>query len=103
VKKWSTAIASGQSLSEAARTAAMPRLIVAMLKTVTGNEDLIQVMSFLSRYYESRFSRAYELFRAACVPATVFVMGAAALFLALSIFQPMVALINASCNWPRGF
>jgi len=82
----------GQSLSDAARSAGMPALLTGMLATVHGSDDLANVMAFLGRHYEYRFSRLSEVLRAAAIPCFVFTVGAMVLLVELSVFQPMIAM-----------
>jgi type II secretory pathway component PulF len=77
--------------------------MVGMLATVRSTDDLAQVFSFLGRYYEFRFSRRRELLRAMYIPFVVALMGAVVLMIALSIFQPMIALTLAFARYAGGF
>jgi type II secretory pathway component PulF len=100
---WGHAVEDGQPLHQAARAARMPTLVVGMLATVRNTDDLAEVFSFLGRYYEFRFSRRRELLRALYIPFVVALMGAVVLLIALSIFQPMIALITATARYAGGF
>jgi MSHA biogenesis protein MshG len=103
VAQWADAIERGQSIHDAARTAHMPPLVVGMLATVRSVDDLGEVFAFLARYYEFRFSRRRELLRALYVPFIVAAMGAIVLLIALTVFQPMIALILAMTHFGGGF
>jgi len=94
IEKWGHLIAAGESMSDAARRAHMPDVLVGMLRTVRDTDGLMQVLMFLSRHFESRFTRLREFTRAAVVPGLVMFMGAAVLLVCLSVFQPMVLMIN---------
>jgi type II secretory pathway component PulF len=100
---WAQAVEEGQPLHEAARAAGMPPLVVGMLATVRNTDDLAEVFSFLGRYYEFRFSRRRELLRALYIPLVVALMGGVVLLIALSIFQPMIALTMATARYAGGF
>lgn len=93
--RWADGLRRGQSLTESARGARMPRIVIGMLNTAVQTADVAEVFRFLGRYYASRFSRAMMLLHGAFVPAVVFVMGSIVAWLALSIFLPMMMLINA--------
>jgi MSHA biogenesis protein MshG len=103
VAQWADAIERGQSLHDAARAAHMPPLVVGMLAAVRSLDDLGDVFAFLARYYEFRFSRRRELLRALHVPFVVAIMGVIVLLIALSIFQPMILLIQATMHFGGGF
>jgi type II secretory pathway component PulF len=102
-RRWADNAAAGESISESARKAKMPALLVGMLATVRDGESLHQVMLFLARHYRSRFSRTVQLIRAAYVPAVVLVLGLGVALIELSVFQYMVALIGSSANYQGGF
>jgi type II secretory pathway component PulF len=91
---WAAAVTRGQSMHEAARNAHMPELFAAMLATVCGDDSLRQVLAFLWRHYEYRFSRARAVLRAAYVPAIVFFFGSLVAFVGVALMQPMAALIR---------
>ncbi len=89
---WAEAVAQGQPIYDAARSARMPHLFVSMLATTRDSDGLVQVLGFLWRYYEFRFVRARAILQAAYVPAVVFLMGALVAILGLSLFQPLTML-----------
>jgi len=93
--RWRTRLESGQAIETAAGRAGMPALVGSMLKSAVNGEGKMQVMSFLARHYEYRFSRFREVLRAVAIPAFVTVMGALVLVVQLSIFQPMLSLIDS--------
>jgi MSHA biogenesis protein MshG len=91
---WSDAVARGQSLSGAARFARMPRLFTAMLATVRGSDSLLEVLAFLRRHYEYRFSRARAVIQSAFVPIVVLILGSAVAVVGMSMMQPIAKLID---------
>jgi type IV pilus assembly protein PilC len=91
---WAEAVARGQSMHEAARYARMPELFTAMLATVRNDQSLLQVLGFLWRSYEFRFSRARAIAQAAYVPVIVLVFGSLVAFVACALLGPIVALID---------
>jgi type II secretory pathway component PulF len=91
---WAAAVNGGQSMHEAARNARMPELFAAMLATVRGDDSLRQVLAFLWRHYEYRFSRARAILQAAYVPAIVFFFGSLVALIGVALMQPMAALIR---------
>jgi type II secretory pathway component PulF len=103
IRAWAAALAAGRPLPESARDAGLPPLVCGMLSTVRGGDDLFQVMSFLARHYESRFTRTREVLEAAYIPLTVCLIGSVVMFIALALFQPMVALIAAASPNVGGF
>lgn len=94
VEDWSARVAAGETLAAAAASAQMPRLLSSMLIPATGPDGARGVFQFLARYYRSRFSRAAMLVEAAVVPVTVFIFGLIVACVALSLFLPMVSLIE---------
>jgi type IV pilus assembly protein PilC len=93
VAAWAAAVARGQSMPDAARRAHMPELFAAMLATVRGDDSLRQVLAFLRRHYEFRFSRARAVLQAAYVPAIVFFFGALVALVGMALIQP-IAILN---------
>jgi type II secretory pathway component PulF len=91
---WANGLRRGETLTESARAAGMPRIVVGMLNTAVQTADVAEVFRFLGRYYASRFSRAMALLQGAFVPVVVFFMGSIVAWLALSIFLPMMSLID---------
>jgi type II secretory pathway component PulF len=94
VRKWAAAATAGQPIQDAARRANMPPIVSGMLNTVHGNDDMVQVMAFLSRHFEFRFSRWREIMRAAGIPLFVGAAGSIVFMVELSVFQPIINLIN---------
>jgi type II secretory pathway component PulF len=94
VRKWAAAATAGQPIQDAARRANMPPIVIGMLNTVHGNDDIVQVMSFLARHFEFRFSRWREIMRAAGIPLFVGAAGSVVLMIEFSVFVPMMTLIT---------
>lgn len=92
IARWRTEVESGASLADAARRARLPHVLVGMLEGAT--PDTADVFRFLSRYYASRFSRTQALLRAAAVPLIALSMGIVVALVALSLFIPMINLID---------
>jgi len=94
LRRWAMGIERGLPTADAARQAEMPRLVVGMAGT--GDVSSAQeVFRFLARYYATRFSRWMQLMRGAAVPAMVFFFALIVGTVALALFQPIVALIDA--------
>jgi len=89
---WADAVARGQSLADGARYARMPRLMTAMLATVRGSDSLLEVLAFLRRHYQYRFSRARAVLQAAMVPIIVLTLGLAVALVGVSLMQPIVMM-----------
>jgi type II secretory pathway component PulF len=94
VRIWRYRLTGGESIETAARHAAMPPLVVSMIKSARNGEGTLQVLTFLARHYEFRFSRLRELIRAAAIPTLVACTGALVLCVQLSIFKPLIAIID---------
>jgi type II secretory pathway component PulF len=71
----------------------MPELFAAMLATVRGDDSLRQVLAFLWRHYEYRFSRTRAVLQAAYVPAIVLSFGALVALVGTALIQP-IAMLN---------
>jgi type IV pilus assembly protein PilC len=91
---WSRNATSGMSLSDAARKAHMPALVVNLLATAHGPEGTQNVFRFLARYYDSRHNVAAAMLQGAAVPAVAVGFGLVAASIALAMFVPLVELIN---------
>jgi type II secretory pathway component PulF len=102
VNNWVVQLSIGRSIDESARIAGLPSMVCSMMKTASNTPDLAEVLRFLGRYYSTRFSRAAAILEAAVIPLIAIVMGAMAALLALSIFLPMISLINRVSVHPKG-
>jgi len=98
--RWYEEMIQGRSIADAARVAGMPAQTCSMLATALQTPDLAPVMRFLGRYYSSRFSRAIAFLEASFVPVIALVMGIFVAWLALSVFMPMVRLIDRLGPYP---
>jgi type II secretory pathway component PulF len=94
VDDWVSAMSQGAAIPDAARHAGLPRLVSGMLSTAIQTPDLAQVLRFLGRYYSTRFSRAVALLEASMVPAIAISMGFLVCWVALSVFAPLISLIQ---------
>jgi type II secretory pathway component PulF len=72
----------------------LPGLIPEMLTPARSGEQAIEVMAFLARYFDARFSRTRVLIRAAAVPVMVFVFAIIVATIALAMLAPMATLIG---------
>jgi type II secretory pathway component PulF len=89
LRAWADGIDRGLTAKDAAIDAKMPKLIAGLATTSAGFE-------FLSRYYAGKFSRLTILLRAAVIPAMVFVFGIIVAIVALSLFLPLISLIDTT-------
>src|SRR5205085_9624302 len=89
-------VEQGKSVSDAAREAGLPRLVVGMLATTSarGAADAAGTFEFLARYYDGRFSRAAALLEGAMIPAMVFFFAFFVVSAALGMFIPLIDLLN---------
>jgi type II secretory pathway component PulF len=95
IGRWVDLLVRGESPSQAARNAHLPRLVWGMFAAAIQTPDLAPVLRFLGRYYATRFSRSIALLEASVAPIMAITMGVFVGLLALSIFAPMIALIQA--------
>jgi type II secretory pathway component PulF len=72
----------------------MPPLVCGMLATAAHTSELGQVLRFLGRYYEMRFSRAVAILHAAVVPLLALAMGVLVAWMELTVLMPLIALID---------
>jgi type II secretory pathway component PulF len=93
VRRWAELVSSGVPAADAARKARMPALVSGMLGTTQG-AAVPGVFAFLARYYEGRHASAATLAQSAAVPAMVLIMAAFVGILALSLFLPLVRMID---------
>jgi type II secretory pathway component PulF len=92
--RWATSVTQGVAMHDAARDAGMPALVIGLLATARGPDSAAQVFTFLARYYNTRFSRAAAFIEASFVPLLVFFFAAIVTCVALSLFVPMVKMID---------
>ena len=90
---WAERIRNGEHPPDAARAAGLPDLLVGMLRT-TGGAETAEVLRFLARYYDSRFSRGAVLLRAALVPFIAIATGTPVCLFILSVQLPLIRLID---------
>ena len=93
--RWAGGTEQGMSISDAARYARMPKLMVGLASGQTG---LFEAFRFLARYYGSKFSRLVILARGAFVPAIVLFFGIIVAFIELGLFLPMLRLLGSSTS-----
>ena len=95
VHDWAARVEAGETPAAGAASAGLPKLVSSMLSTARGPDGGHAVFQFLARHYRSRFSRAALLVEAAVVPLTVLFFAAIVACVALSLFLPMVSLIDS--------
>lgn len=88
-------VRSGATIGQAAAVAHLPRLYRDMLATLDTGGDPAGVLRFLASYYDSRLSRAAMLLRAAAVPAVVILLAGVVGWVVVSLFLPLVILIDS--------
>jgi type II secretory pathway component PulF len=102
VGEWADALAQGLPPGEAAAAARLPAFISGMLGRERDVPNIAETLRFLERYYRSRFSRLQLLLRESAIPLLAITGGACVLFVALSLFTPMMMLLqHISVPWPR--
>jgi type IV pilus assembly protein PilC len=85
---------AGQALRDAAYEAGMPPLMVGMLATGQASCNPVKVFEFLGRYYANKFSRAATVIQASVMPAIVLCMSVLVGWVVVSLFMPLVTLIQ---------
>jgi len=95
LEEWSARLTAGEGIAESARKAKMPDLFVGMLATALSGEQAAEVMRFVARYCDARFSRTRVMIRAAAVPLMVLFFAFFVACIALAMLTPMSSLINA--------
>jgi len=93
-ERWARGVAGGASIETAARAAPMPPLVAGMLVSARGPDAARDVFRFLARYYHTRYSRTAALVQGATVPLVVFFFGVIVACVALSLFMPLITLID---------
>ena len=94
IEAWTARVAQGDTLADGARHAGLPAIVVGMLGSARNAETIIDVCGFLARYYRTRFSRTAAILQGIHVPLLVLIFGFLVLCVALSMFMPMVSLIQ---------
>jgi type II secretory pathway component PulF len=93
--RWHRLALSGERLGEAASDAGFPALVSGMLGISREAQDSAAVLRFLSRYYQTRFSRLVALIQGAAAPAIVFFFAILVACVVLSMFVPLTRLIDS--------
>jgi type II secretory pathway component PulF len=94
ILRWSSEMNRGVPIADAARKAGMPKLLVGMLNTARGAQGVRSVFVFLAQYYDNRQSVAAAFLEAAAVPVMVGITAFFVAWIALSMFMPLITLIN---------
>lgn len=100
VQQWSVAVQNGIPLAEGANVAGVPRIFRGILAGA-GNQTPA-ALDFLARYYANRFSRVRILLRGAVVPAGVLFFAGCVVVIDLSVFLPLIEMINHMAAWVGG-
>lgn len=95
VRRWADGVRDAKSIDVAAHHAGIPLLAVWMLGTGQRVSNVPAVLRFLGRYYTNRFSRTMTVIRTATLPVVVFSVAALVGFVVLSLFLPLVKLIQS--------
>jgi type IV pilus assembly protein PilC len=93
LSEWADHTRAGQPPVEGAKRANMPAMLVGLLRTSAG-ADLADVLRFLARYYDGRFARSSVMLNAALVPVLSLVAGLIVGLIVLSLFLPLVQMID---------
>lgn len=101
VNRWAQLMSGGADVAQSARAARMPAILWGMLAAARGPEGTRNVLLFLGRYYDTRFSAAAALLRAAAVPVMVGITATLVTIIALGVFMPMIRLAEVLMR-PRG-
>lgn len=103
IHRWVVQMQRGATLAQGACAAGMPRLVSGMLSTAAAEgPEAAEVFRFLGRYYSMRFSRALALLESATVPVLALIMGLFVGWIALSMFLPLIHLIDRVAPYPFG-
>ena len=94
IVNWAANVTRGMDLSESARRAKIPPLVVNLLTTAHGPDAARNVFTFLARYYDSRRSAAVGILNGAAIPLMVGVFGFVVASIALAMFLPLIDLMN---------
>ena len=94
VWNWRDGVSSGLSMHEAARQAGAPSLIVSLLATGEQAGNVPEVLEFLTRHYDTRFSRAAEVLRGVTRPAIVLLLAVVVGWFVVGLFMPLARLIE---------
>ncbi|MCY2952280.1 MAG: type II secretion system F family protein [Planctomycetota bacterium] len=102
IHDWLDCIREGLTAADAARHAGLPALLVGMVGTAQASGGMAEVFEFLWRYYETRFSRMVLVLQGAVGPLTSLIFGIVVCGVAMSIFQPMIRLIEkVGLQWDK--
>jgi type IV pilus assembly protein PilC len=99
---WAISVESGQSIADGARAAGLPAIVVGMLSSARDSTAVTDVFAFLARYYRTRFSRTAAAIRGMSIPLMVLFFGFIVACVALSMFLPLISLIQNISAPSRG-
>jgi type II secretory pathway component PulF len=88
------ALRDGAAVSDAAKRAGLPPLIVGMLGTAGAMTQPAEVFAFLTRYYNERTSALEVLVRAAILPFVTLLAACMVAWFVFAIFYPLILLIE---------
>ncbi len=101
LSRWRERLIAGAPLAQAAAEAGLPAILVGFLasgqtpKSSSDQASLADIFDFMARYFETRVSTTAQLIRAAFEPLAVLAVGTVVAVLVLSMFLPLVYLINS--------
>jgi type IV pilus assembly protein PilC len=98
--EWADRVSEGRPLADAGRDAGIPRILIDMLATACSTRNAADLFRFFEDYYRARFSRSRYVLEAMVIPLTALVMGLVVACVALSLFVPLVAMIEHLCESP---
>ncbi len=93
--RWSDLLASGEPAGSAAAEAGLPGVMAGMVGSVERVSEPAEVFAFLEGYYADRGGARASLLRASVMPTIVVVLGLVTGWIVLSMFLPLVRLIEA--------
>lgn len=99
--RWGAHLRAGDGLSGAARAAGVPTLVSGLIgNSGIASDTLAPTFAFLARHYRGRVASRGAWLRAAVMPVVTIIAGACVLFVALLIWTPLCALIDATLPYP---
>ncbi len=92
---WADVVRAGVPLDVAARRVGLPPLVAGTIGPALLTGSISNAFNFLARYYDQRYSRALILLRGAWIPGMALINGLVIGFVVVSLFIPVVALIQS--------
>jgi len=95
MRRWAEQVERGAEPAAQARVLGFPRALRSALTTARGRDELAAGLDYLCSYYRSLLTHWEQLAASAAVPLVVLMWAACVAYVALAVFTPICAILDA--------